>query len=363
MIIFQNLFLVVKSILFLALAVFGVGFIIGFHELGHLIFCKIFKVAAPTYSIGMGPKLLNKKIGTTNYILSAIPLGGYVEMAGEKKDVPKGEHLFSSRSYYQKICIMAGGISFNILFTFLCFSFLYMVGIPKHPILHDIKFGNIIKQVLPKTPASQAGIKKGDQILQIGREKIGNNLIDIIAAQPDKEVTLYIKRGDEEITIPVKLSSQNIDGKNIGILGVQPDLIDENTMKPMSIFKAFAWGAHSTYRALTAYGALVKNMFHKKSIDSVGGPIMVFSQTMKSAEKGWLYFLFMLAFLSVGLAALNILPLPILDGGQILILSIEAIIRHSLSEVIKEYIFITSWIGFLLLTIYITFKDILNIFW
>ena len=110
------------------LGLLGLGFLIGLHELGHFLFCKLFRVSTPSFSIGFGPRIFSKKIGETTFSLSAIPVGGYVEIAGmaevaqgeQKEASRKDEYSFASKPYYQKVLIMSGGILFNTLLWVLC---------------------------------------------------------------------------------------------------------------------------------------------------------------------------------------------------------------------------------------------------
>jgi regulator of sigma E protease len=126
-----------KSIIFIAIGIFGVGFIIAFHELGHFLFCKLFGIKVPSFSIGMGPKLISRKIGSTEYSISAIPLGGYVELAQASDDSSaKGGSYFENKPYWQKMLVMGGGIMFNMIFAYSVLISLYFFGMPNTPIAY-----------------------------------------------------------------------------------------------------------------------------------------------------------------------------------------------------------------------------------
>ena len=120
-----------QSLFFIIIGIMGIGFLIGFHEFGHFIFCKIFHIRTPSFSIGMGPRIFKKKIGETEFALSLLPLGGYVEIAGaaevgqgeQKEAYSTDQNSFASKPYYQKMLVMAGGIVFNLMFAYAALFF------------------------------------------------------------------------------------------------------------------------------------------------------------------------------------------------------------------------------------------------
>src|SRR5271170_7782292 len=162
------------NIIFIFPALIGVGFLIGFHELGHFLFCKLFNIHTPSFSIGFGPKLISTRIGDTDFSLSAIPLGGYVEIAGAA-EVGQGEqeHAYSSdersfarKPYYQKMLVMFGGIMFNLIFAYTAFIFLCSFGLPATV--------PTIGTVQADSAAARAGLQSGDTIIAIDDFMVGN---------------------------------------------------------------------------------------------------------------------------------------------------------------------------------------------
>ena len=154
------------------LAILGVSSLIVLHEFGHFLFAKLFNVRVPSFSIGFGPRLLTKQFGETTFALSAIPLGGYVEVAGNP-EVGQGEQLdahatgdrsFTSKPYWQKLLIMAAGIVFNILFAYAALTFLFSQGAPCIGSWCETKPA-LIGGVNPKSPAEKAGLKSNDKIV------------------------------------------------------------------------------------------------------------------------------------------------------------------------------------------------------
>jgi len=358
-----------QNISFFALALLGIGFIIGFHEFGHFLFCKIFNVKTPSFSIGMGPRILKKKIGETEFVLSAIPLGGYVEIAGsaevgqgdQKEAHATDERSLNAKPYYQKMLIVAGGILFNMIFAYIILSGLYFTGAPWNPLMADGNIPPRIGHVFKNSPAEKAGVKSNDIILEINNTPVRNNiktLIETIIKNPNQKVTLTIERNNQEKQIPVTLGSNPIaekSKKKVGYLGA--DFI----IKPHSLFESIKKGFYTGNTIFLKTITEFKKMFSKREFKHVGGPLLIISETIRQAQRGLKILLLFLVFISINLAVLNILPLPILDGGQALFYTIEAIIRRPLPERIKEYIHYISWIGVILLFIYLSYQDIQKI--
>jgi regulator of sigma E protease len=168
--------------LFLGLA--GIAFLIAFHELGHFLACKLFKIRTPSFSVGFGPKLFSKKIGDTLFSLSAIPLGGYVEIAGieelgqgdQKHGKDRSDNSFANKRYYQKAIVLLGGIIFNMFFAYVAISLLYFIGIPKTPSTYPDDSKVIIDTIAKNSPACNAAIQSGESILKINNTPVANSL-------------------------------------------------------------------------------------------------------------------------------------------------------------------------------------------
>ncbi len=359
------------KILILFIGILGLGFLIGLHELGHFLFCKIFRVSTPSFSIGMGPKVFSKKIGATNFSIAAIPIGGYVEIAGmaevgqggQKEAGRTDNYSFASKPYYQKLLIMSGGILFNVLFTYFTFFLLFAVGLPKTGFLYPLNAKPIIERVSEDSAAQSAGLQKGDKIIKFGTIIIENNtekLLRAIQDKPNQNIDVLIERSGKELSIPVKLGATSFRGKRVGSLGVTFEMAEQ---PGSSFLNAIKQGFNLTNRFI--YGTLLafKNLFVQRDISNVSGPLSIISVTAQGASQGFKIFLLLLAIISINLAILNLLPLPIFDGGQILFYTIEAIIGRSLPVKVRESIHIISWLAILALFVYLTWKDILNLIW
>jgi len=349
-----NLFLTAAGIL-------GIGFIIAFHEFGHFIFCKIFDVRTNSFAIGYGPKLFKKKWGETKFSVGSIPLGGYVEMATESPKGPTDPRLFTKKPLYQKLMIIFGGITFNILFAYFVLCIIFMTGLPKTRLLYPINTSNNIALVKEDSPAGKAGLKKGDKIISIdgySLEKSAEKIFDVLKPLAGKEVLVTFEREGKLEAIAVTLAERKVFGKSHGSLGVYFDF----EQKPgLGFIDSIKRGIATTNRYIADTFKAYKNILVKRETKGLGGPVMIISETIKGAAKGLKIFLLFLAIISINLAILNLIPLPILDGGQALLFTIEAIIRRPLHERTKEIIFIACWIGMLALFVYLSAKDIWRI--
>ena len=161
--IFRSLFTSSQGLMLGITGILGIAFLIFIHECGHFIMCKVFGVRTPSFSIGFGPKLLTKKIGNTEFSISAIPFGGYVEIAGsaevgqgdQKEAFARDEGSFAVRPFYQKFCIMIGGILFNLIFAYLVLIFVFAVGLPKSEFLYPLNAIPKIETVEEESPQQQ----------------------------------------------------------------------------------------------------------------------------------------------------------------------------------------------------------------
>ncbi len=360
-----SLSIFLKKIFIIAVGIFGIGFLIGFHELGHFLFAKLFNVKVPSFSIGFGPTLLKKKIGETTFSISAIPLGGYVEMAGspevgqgeQKEAHRRDDRSLASKPYWQKMCIILGGILFNLIFAYLVFIALAMAGLPKTRALP------IIEAVQEGGPAKAADLCPGDLICFINGVQVNNieedafkpRFLQEIISSPGKTINLTIERDGQRKDIQVTLGSTTLFGQEKGTIGVFFKTVD---MPRMSFVQAVKTGIWLTNRNIVGTIKAFKHIFSKGDVSMMGGPLLIISETIKSAHHGLKMFLLFLAIISINLAILNLIPLPILDGGKMLYYTIEAVTGRPLSERVQQIIDIATVVLLLGLIAYLTVKDI-----
>ena len=354
--------LLLQQSFFILLGFFGMGFLVGFHELGHFLFAKLFKIRVPSFSLGFGPRIFSKKIGETDFCLSAIPFGGYVEIAGSH-EVGQGEqkdafatdpHSFAQKPYYQKLFVMFGGILFNLFFAYAAMILLFSTGIPQTPLIQT----PVIATVHEQSAAEEHGLRVGDRIVSINDEDVSysaQRVQQIIHPLARKQADLTIERDGEKLSKTITVGCRETESGPVGLLGVEFACVPTPAH---SFIDAFVLGIGACNRWIRDTFVGFKLLFSRTGVKKIGGPIMIIAMTVQSAAKGWQIFLLLLALISINLAVLNLIPLPILDGGQILFATIEAIIRRPIPDKIREYIAIGTWLMFIVLFIYLSINDI-----
>ncbi len=344
-------------------AILLIGFLIFIHELGHFLFAKLSGIKVLKFSLGFGPKLIGRKIGETEYLLSAIPLGGYVKMLGdepeEELDEADKKRSYKNQTILKRAAVVFAGPFFNILTAVVIFFFVFVIGIP---VLQPI-----IGEVMENTPAARAMLQKGDRILGINDRQIDKwtDMTNIIHQSPNKLLSMKIQRGSETILLsitPESKISKDIFGedKEIGLIGVKPS--GEFVTVSENVFSA-AWNAVvRTWEiiSLTVTG-IIKLIQRIIPADTIGGPIMIFSLAEKQAEAGALSFFVFAAIISINLAILNLLPIPVLDGGHLLFLGIEAIRKKPLSDKTILISHRIGWAFLLTLMAFALYNDIFRL--
>ena len=357
----------IYSVLFniplLILAIIGIGFLIAFHELGHFLFCKLFKVSTPSFSIGFGPRLIEKKIGDTTFALSAIPLGGYVEIAGshepgqgdQKEAYRADKYSFTKKPYYQKMLIIAGGILFNLIFAWAALSALFYFGGPclgswcndQKPVLTSIK---------ENSSAARAGLQSLDIIKSIHNTPVSSikEASQLLSENVGKTVDITIERNGSLKESQLAVDFKTVNNKKAVTLGAFWYIL------PQPLLQSLKSGFQATITIIAEIFNALSSIVTKGATDNIGGPLMLISQVTQSASMGFKVFLLILALISVNLAVFNVLPFPIFDGGQALFTTIEALKGRPLSDQTREKIAYYTWLAVIILVIYLTYKDILS---
>jgi len=348
------------------------GLLIFVHEFGHFIWAKFFGVKVLKFSLGFGPKLISRQFGETEYLISAFPLGGYVKMFGENPGELAEEKLspgelkrsFATRPVWQRFIIVAGGPLFNLIFAmFLFFLIVFVAGMPQP--VDTTTIGGIGQD----TPAAEAGLQTGDTILAIdGKEtRQWEDVSLLIKDSGGREVVLTIQRDDRSLEIavtPRMEKTKNIFGEEVGeryMVGIARS--EEVTYEKVGFITALQAGVSQTWSwmYLTVMG-LVKIIQKVVPASELGGPILIAQIAGERMQAGWVNFLYFMAVLSVNLGILNLLPIPILDGGHLVFFSVEAILRKPLNLRTME---IMQQIGLVLLgtlMIFVFYNDLVRVF-
>ena len=334
------------------------------HELGHFLVAKLCKVGVETFSIGFGPKIFKKKLGETTYCLSAIPLGGYVKMVGDEQGKTVSEEdisrSFTHKKLYQKSLIVAAGPVFNFLLSIIIFYVLFQIS--------GIYFLNpVIGEVTDGFPAYKAGIQSGDIIKEINGQKIEtwDDLVVQVGASNGKKLEILLERNNSNVAVSLKPEFK--DYKTI---------FNEDKKRYVIGVTNSGDSVHISLNPVQALGyALEKNWFIAKltvisvwkmvtgnvSADNLGGPIRIAQMAGEQAEEGMANFAFFIALLSINLGIINLLPVPVLDGGHLMFFGIEAITRKEVSEKIREKANQFGIVVLVLLMVFVFYNDLVQL--
>lgn len=400
------------------------GVLIFVHELGHFLFAKALGVKVIKFSLGFGPKLVGKTHGETEYVISAVPLGGYVKMLGEEPGEELAEtekrRAFNFQPVWKRFTIVFAGPLFNITFACLLFALLFLTGVPAlypdigkitanspaekaglmtgdrvvavdghpvqswndvlnglekrggEPITFKVRRGNdtieitvrpeektessmfgekkkywefgisplilpVVGEVMKGTPAEKAGLLKGDRIIEVKGMPVRTweDVTETVHDSSGKPLRFKIERGTsvfERTIIPEEQKMTTVQGeKKIGLIGVRP--AEKHFIKRFGLIESTVLGVERTWEiSVLTIMFIVKLIQHIIPAETIGGPIMIFQMAGKQASQGAMNYFTFMAVISINLGVLNILPIPLLDGGHLMFLGIECIRRKPLSE-------------------------------
>jgi len=394
-------FFSIDTLFTIAAAIFTLGILILIHELGHFLVARMVGIRVERFSIGMPPRFIsaqnmvdglwikvfipwffhrvfnaemiefriprkNPKASDTEYALSWTPFGGYVKMSGMIDESMDGEIKgksweFTSKKRWQQLLTISGGVIMNVILAFVIFSgIVYTTGM-EEPVAGTFVGSLVTTDDRPVFPAAEAGILENDQIVMINGQSVTEweELTDIVQNLPGETISVEwvsngIRHADSMSVVKetVPTAEGNID---IGMIGIGRVL----EHKDLGLVASVQYGARSTYM----FGTLMARGFWemvtgKTDMDQVGGPVMIAQMAGEMARRGWLDVFYFMAIISVNLAFINILPIPGLDGGHFLIISIEGIIRRPLPIKAKIIIQQVGMLFLLGLVLFITIQDI-----
>jgi regulator of sigma E protease len=425
------------------------GVLVAFHEFGHFLMARWVGVRVLKFSLGFGPKLIGRQIGETEYLVSAVPLGGYVKLFGEEEsDATSPEEQrrsFSHQNLWSKVLIVFGGPGFNFLLAYLIFAGWLATGAPLFvPSFKDLTPD--VEAMKPGSPAASAGMQVGDRVLRINEKDISTRteLFDAVSKSNGKPLTFDVRRGSQIKTLTVTPAGTTVqeDGKDVTVysLGIEETapvitavmngspameagvkegdrvvaiegqaihtwsqltgLVKESPNRPLKVevnrngqvialtitpalekismngksveigkigvsgpgrslirsanpLLALWHGLEATWgwTELTAVG-IYKMIAGEISSKNIGGPLTIASISGEAGAQGMSSVIFLIAILSINLGVLNLLPIPILDGGHLLFFAIEAVMRKPLADRQRE---LAQQVGLLLLVCIMVF--------
>jgi len=352
-------------------AVIVFGLLVLFHELGHFALAKVTGVQVYEFSIGFGPRLAGFRRGDTVYNLRAVPLGGFVRMAGmdpeedlreagrkspespeveaeeADKTVISPEKSFMHKSVPKRMAIIAAGPLMNFVLAILLFSASFLIfGLPTNK--------NIVGKVIQGLPAAEVGIKPGDVITKINDTPTGTwlEITDIIHKNPERVIKIEVKREGQTKIFTVKpVKDPEEQWGKIGITYMSERL---------GLWKSLKLGVIKTYEVLKITVYFIGKMIAQEMPVQLSGPVRITYELGKAAELGIVFLINIAGFLSIQIGLFNLLPIPALDGSRLLFLGLEGIRGTPIEPSKENFIHLVGLALLLLLMVVITYQDIIQ---
>jgi regulator of sigma E protease len=345
----------------------ALGPLVFFHELGHYLVARLFHIPAEVFSIGFGHELVGwtDKQGT-RWKVAWLPLGGYVRFVGDMNPASapgdlddlspeECERSFHLRPVWQRFLVVLAGPVANFILAILIFAaFFTFVGTPQT---------NVIGKVLQNSAAARAGLQPGDRIISVDSHRTPrfDDVFSVVAMRPNETVPLIFERDSTVRTVEVTLGSdmmEQIPGQKVkrGLLGIYPTM---RVMEPVPFYRAFPLAIDFTVGTVRSIVDGVGQIFRGKvSPDQLGGPVKIAKIAGEAAATGPLSFVGLLALLSINLGFINLLPVPVLDGGHLVLYVVEAIRRKAPSAEAVEWAFRGGLALILALFLFVTMNDL-----
>ena len=317
------------------------------HEFGHFAVAKLVGIKVNEFSIGMGPKLIQRKSGETEYTLRLLPIGGYVKMEGEDED-SNDPRSFNNFPPLSRIAVVAAGAIMNFILAIVVLTIVsFGVGAP----------GTTIEETTPNSPAERAGLLPGDRIVEINNIKINNweSIVDTISnSDPNSEIDIVINRNGQNISY--SLIPTIDEGRTV--IGIIPKY-------EKSFIAAIKGGIEKTLIIIRLMFEFFGMLFRGQvKLDHLSGPVGIIHEVGVAAKSGIYDLLFLLGFININLGFINLLPIPALDGSRIIFLFIELIRGKPINPEKEGLIHFIGFVFLISLMLIITYRDIIkfNIF-
>ena len=351
----------------LILYIFMLGVIISLHELGHLLAAKFFNVYCKEYSFGFGSKLFSYKGKETEYCLRLIPMGGFVAMAGDtdndletKVDIENlpPERTLTGIAKWKRVIIMMAGIMMNILLAIFIYSMIILRGGQ-----YATSTKPVIVTVQEASPALRAGLKEGDIVNKVEFENGLSyapdtyleliNFLDVYDGKGPWIMT--VERNGESIRLDVTPEFNEEQQRYMIGIGFSNQAVE---VVKVNLLNCWKYGFEYAMFILKLTFSSFLSLFKGKNLDSLSGPIGIYSTVSETASLGMDYYIQLIAMVSINVGIVNALPLPIFDGGRVVLLLIEMIIGHPLSEKAQNAVMSASLGLLLLLFMFVMYNDI-----
>jgi regulator of sigma E protease len=347
------------------------------HELGHFLVAKKSGIRVDEFAVGFPPKIFSWIRGETKYSINLIPFGGYVKIFGENPDDESISGVDSARSFvnvskWKQVAVLIAGIAFNVIFAWILLSVSFMFGslIP----VGDSADGYakyitdshvVITGTTPDSPALKAGLAKGDRIISVegvsGADLNTDKIRSLIETNTDGTIDFNYERSGKNLM--ANIVPETLSGENRKVIGIYMENVGVVRLNPLLAFwEGAKLTVRSTGEVIVGLGKFIGlSLRGQGDLSQVSGPVGIVGMVGDAADFGLAYFLGFVAFISLNLAAINLVPFPALDGGRILFVIIEAVIRRPIKPKVAN---IVNSVGFLILIalmIFITYRDILKL--
>lgn len=330
------------------------------HELGHLMTAKYFHVYCQEFSIGMGPVIFKRQGKETAFAIRALPLGGFVSMAGEEgveaQDIPF-ERTIKGISWWKQIIVMAAGAIMNVILAWVLFIVITMVqgqvALPSEP---------VIQGFTEASAAQDAGFEIGDRVTKMTTDgemsevKSFDDISEHLSYFPQQETIFTIERGNE--TLDIALTPRWNETENRYLAGFQ----SKSNIKDISFWESFRYGTEKMLDGSTAIFRSLSKLIRGIGLENLSGPVGIYQVTAETTQSGLLPAISLIALLSLNIGIFNLLPLPILDGGRILLTVIEKISGRKLGEKVETVIMTIGVVLLVILMLFATWQDIMRLF-
>lgn len=356
---------------------FVLTLVVFIHELGHFLVARLFGVRVEAFSLGFGPEIVGfRDRHDTRWRIAAIPLGGYVKFLGDENaaGVPDGQALrrltpeerrfsFAGQSVARRAAIVAAGPAANFVLAIALFAGIFAVH-------GRVQIEPIVDQLQAGGAAERAGIKVGDRIVAIDGDAIESfsDMQRIVSASPGEDLVVDLDRGGERLAVnatpELREVSDGFGGKHrIGVLGISRSTDPQNQkLERYGVLRSLGMGVKETWFVVERTGSFVAGLFlGKESADQLGGPLRIAEVSGKVATVGFAALLDLTAVLSVSIGLLNLVPIPLLDGGHLLFYGIEAARGRPLSDRAQEFGMRIGLALVVMLMLFATWNDIVHL--
>ena len=331
-----------------AILVFGA--IIFFHELGHLVAAKVSGITVYEFAVGMGPALFKKEIKGTIYSLRILPFGGFTSMEGEDEysDDPGS---FAQKSPFKRFMVLVSGSICNLLMGYILLLVL--------TIMNGYVGTTYIAYFQPNS-VSEGILQIGDQITKVNGHRVttSNDIQYEFMRDQDGLIDLTVKRGDEILTLPIQFNLTEVE-EGLNFISID-FVVAAFEAQPLDYLRyPVNWGMSV---AKQVWGSLIDLLTGRYAVNQLSGPVGVVSAITEASKLGLKNLLLLAAFLAINVGIFNLLPFPVLDGGKVVLLLVETVIRRTINQKIIDIIMTGSVALLVLLMCYVTFNDIFKIF-